>query len=64
LKDNYGPLFEIADGPVKKAVISDSQKWLALIDDGDFHESWNKLSQLCKSFLRWEDYRRGVAKFD
>jgi hypothetical protein len=56
-------LSEIDDGPVKDAVISDSQKWLALIDDGDFQGSWDSLSQLAKSFLRWEDYRRVTANF-
>ena len=60
---DHEPLFEIADGPVKNAVISDSQKWLALIDDGDFQGSWNNLSQLAKSFLQWEDYRRATANF-
>jgi uncharacterized protein DUF4019 len=58
-----GPLFEILGGPIKKAVISDSQKWLALIDDGDFQGSWNNLSQLAKSLLRWEEYRQVAADF-
>ena len=56
-------LFEIDAGPVKSAVVSGSQKWLALIDDGDFQGSWNSLSQLARSFLRWEDYRRVTANF-
>jgi Protein of unknown function (DUF4019) len=56
-------LFEIVDGPVKKAVISDSQNWLALIDGGDFQGSWDNLSQLCKSFVPWEDYRWVTANF-
>src|SRR5262245_28225547 len=56
-------LSEIDDEPVKNAVTSDSQKWLALIDDGDFQGSWNNLSQLAKSFLHWEDYRRVTTDF-
>lgn len=58
-----GPLFEITDGPVKNAVITDSQEWLDLIDDGDFQGSWNNLSRLAKSFLRWENYRQVAANF-
>jgi hypothetical protein len=59
----HEPLFEIADGPLKNAVISDSQKWLALIDDGAIEGSWNNLSQLSKSFLHWEDYQQVTANF-
>lgn len=56
-------LFEIVDGPIKKTVILDSQKWLAMVDDGDFQGSWNDLSQICKSMVPWETYRWAAADF-
>jgi hypothetical protein len=56
-------LFEIVDGPIKKAVISDSQKWLAMVDEGDLQGSWNNLSQICKSMAPWETYQCVASNF-
>ena len=49
------------DEVTEQAAVSGAENWLALIDNGDFAESWNQAASLFKSVVSQEQWQGSLA---
>jgi len=60
------PYSAVADtGPQEKAAVSAAQRWLAMVDSGNYGESWQEASELFRNAVtaaQWQQSLQGARK--